>query len=281
MEKLLAGFFVAVGIAYLAYRAHALNFSGWIAAAALGTVVFGLGGVSWALVMLTFFISSSVLSRIFTGQKRLAGVSFSKGPHRDAWQVLANGGIAGLLAFIFFILSRQTPETGSAHYLWIGFASSLAAANADTWATELGLLNPDEPVLISSLKKVAKGTSGAISLVGTLAALAGSALIGGVAVLSTFVGWGPNQELELAEQFLIIAGSGMFGALIDSALGATVQSIYYCPVCKKETEQHPLHQCGANTSHKRGISWINNDWVNAVCTISAGLIGLVLALLIK
>lgn len=49
------GLLIPVGIALIAYRAHALNLSGTIAAAVLGTVVFGLGGVGWALIMLTFF----------------------------------------------------------------------------------------------------------------------------------------------------------------------------------------------------------------------------------
>lgn len=281
MEKILIGLLVAVAIAYLAYRTQALNLSGAIAAAILGTVVFGLGGVGWGFLMLTFFISSSGLSKLFAVRKESLGLNFSKGSRRDAWQVAANGGMAGLMVLIYVFLSRYSTGTIWTQYLWIGFASSLAAANADTWATELGLLNPSKPVLISTLRKVPKGTSGAVSLVGTTASFLGSALIGGVAVLCLSAGWAPSMSLKPVMQFLIITISGMLGSLVDSILGATIQTVYYCPNCKKETEQHPLHHCGAGTNQKRGLPWLNNDWVNAACTISAGIIGLLLAILIN
>lgn len=281
MESFLTGLLIAVGVSAIAYRAQALNLSGAIAAAILGTIVFGLGGVGWAFIMITFFISSSGLSKLFAVRKESSGLNFSKGSRRDAWQVAANGGMAGLLVLIDVILSRFSPGNTWSQFLWIGFAGSLAAANADTWATELGLLNPSKPVLVSTLQKVPWGTSGAVSPVGILASLSGSALIGGAAVLSLSAGWRPSQGIGSGAQFLIITFSGMVGSLVDSILGATIQSVYYCPICEKETEQHPRHHCGALTNQKRGLSWINNDWVNAACTITAGITGLLLVVLLN
>ncbi len=101
MTKFLIGLMLGVVIAYLAYRVGALNRSGGIAAGVLGTVVFGLGGVGWAVVLLTFFISSSVLSRIFKHRKAGLGTPFAKGSRRDVAQVAANGGVAGVLAVLF------------------------------------------------------------------------------------------------------------------------------------------------------------------------------------
>ena len=281
MPLFLIGLFVAVVVSYLAYRLNALSLSGGIAAAVLGTIVFGLGGLPWALVLLSFFVSSSALSKLFALRKQSSGVSFSKGSRRDAWQVAANGGMGGLLALIYFLLAWRIPDSPWDQHLWIGFASSLAAANADTWATELGLLNPGKPLLISNMRKVPKGTSGAVSLVGTLASLAGASLIAGVASINLSTGWGPIMDFGSGTQFLIITGGGMAGTIVDSILGATVQGVYYCPVCKKETEQHPLHNCGAPANLKRGLPWITNDVVNAACTISAGLMGMLLAILIN
>jgi uncharacterized membrane protein len=163
----------------------------------------------------------------------------------------------------------------------MGFAASLAGANADTWGTELGILNPGQPRLITTYKPVPKGTSGGVSLVGTIAGLGGSALIGGIAILCQLIGWAPESMLPLWVQFLIITGAGFLGSVVDSLLGATLQGIYYCPVCSKETERHPHHTCGTLTHLARGMKWLNNDWVNTACTLSAGLIGLLLTLILQ
>lgn len=182
MAQFFIGMSFGIGIAYLAYRAGSLNRQGGIAAGVLGTVVFGLGGVSWAAVLLTFFISSSVLSRAVSKEKDQANQDFAKSSRRDAWQVLANGGFAGLLALLFFLIQIIDGDHMILPLLWIGFAASLAGANADTWATELGVFNPRLPVLLTKFKRVSRGTSGAVSLVGTLASIAGAALVAGVAV---------------------------------------------------------------------------------------------------
>ncbi|MBW6467205.1 MAG: DUF92 domain-containing protein [Brevefilum sp.] len=279
MVEFLIGMAVGVGIAYLAYRARALNREGGIAAGVLGTVVFGLGGLAWALVMLTFFISSSGLSKFFNANKASADAEFAKGSQRDAWQVAANGGVGGILALTYFILVRLFPASGWLPFLWIGFAASLAGANADTWGTELGALNPRKPVLLTNFRRVPPGTSGAVSLVGSLAALAGSALVAGVAVLAGRAGWAPELGLRVWLVFVIITTGGFLGALVDSLLGATLQAIYYCPVCDKHTEKHPTHTCGAQTVRARGLPWLNNDWVNLACTLSAGLAGVLLVLI--
>jgi len=57
----------------------------------------------------------------------------------------------------------------------------------------------------------------------------------------------------------------LLGALFDSLLGATVQAIYYCPACQKETERNPVHSCGTETTQIRGWTWLGNDWVNFAC----------------
>lgn len=280
MTKFFIGLLLGIGISYLAYRARALDGKGAVAAGILGTIVFGLAGVGWAIVLLTFFISSSVLSKISKSSKQHPEEDFAKGSRRDAGQVAANGGAAGVLALMYFFIDVFIPGSNLPAILWIAFASSLAAANADTWATELGMLNPGQPVLLTTLKRVPNGTSGAVSPVGTLAALAGSALVGAAAVLCSIAGWSPAGGLSLGWQFTLIVLGGMVGSCVDSFLGATIQVIYYCPVCRRETERHPTHSCGAPTERRRGLRWLNNDWVNAACTVSGGLMGLALSVLV-
>lgn len=281
LVNFLIGLASGVGVAYLAYRAGALDGSGALAAGVLGAVVFGLGGLGWAIVLLVFFISASVLSKIIKPTKAAAGHDFAKGSRRDAGQVAANGGVGGSLTLLFFFMSRSVPDNQFLPVLWLGFCASLAAANADTWATELGLLNPRRPVLIVNFKPVPQGTSGAISLAGSLAALAGSALVALMAVWSVRQGWGPAADLPRSVQFLVVTVAGLLGSFVDSWLGATVQAVYTCPTCSKETERHPLHGCGTQTILSRGLPWLNNDWVNSACTLSAGLLGVLLGLLFQ
>src|SRR5215207_3926840 len=261
--QILYGFVLAILIAYLAYRAHSLDKSGAVAATVVGTIIFGIGGLEWSILLLTFFITSSGLSRAFKRRKIGLNEKFSKGNERDAGQVFGNGG----LATFFAALHAFYPES---ILPWVGFAASLAAVNADTWATELGVLNPTPPRMITDLRKrVEKGTSGGISLFGTFASLLGSAVIALPAILLS-----PAGKFSTST-FLLIAGAGLAGSLFDSLLGATVQAMYYCPRDQKETEKHPLHTCGTETVHIRGWKWLNNDWVNFACGVFGSLIALV------
>lgn len=266
--NILIGFLLAVIIALAAWRAGSLNPQGAIAAALLGAIIFGLGGWGWAILLLGFFISSSALSRLFRKRKMVLDEKFSKGSRRDAGQVLANGGIAGL----FVLLHALFP---TASWPWLGFAGALAAANADTWATELGVLSRAAPRLITTGRVVERGTSGGISLAGTAAA-AGGALF--IAILG--VACWQGQVFSLAPHPIAwLAGvtlAGLLGSLADSLLGATVQAIYWCPGCQKETERSPLHTCGAPTRLLRGWPWLDNDWVNGVCTVVGGVVALML-----
>ena len=269
--QLMIGLLCAVVIAAVAWRAHSLSRSGAVAAALMGTVIFGLGGLPWAVLMMVFFITSSFLSRFLGKRKAALNEKFSKGSQRDAGQVLANGGIAALLVLPLLFFPH-------AALLWLGFSGTLAAANADTWATELGVLSRSGAVLISSGKAVERGTSGGISVFGTLAAFCGALLIGLFsAFFWTQVTGLPDSLPGFCLRALGVAGVGLAGSLFDSWLGATMQAIYNCPSCHKETERHPLHTCGTPTTQVRGLSWLDNDWVNIGCTLVGGLLGLLIS----
>jgi len=264
--QLLYGFLIAVSISFLAYRAHSLDKSGAIAAAVMGTIIFGAGGWQWAILLLAFFLTSSALSHAFKTRKQGLSEKFWKGHERDAGQVFGNGGVA--TAFVLVHELYPGSIVG-----WIGFAASLAAVNADTWATELGVLNLTPPRMITGLRKrVEKGTSGGVSLLGTFASLLGSALI---AILAAFLD--PTETLVTGYWSLVsvITFAGLAASLFDSFLGATVQAMYFCPADQKETEKHPLHTCGTKTIHTRGWRWLNNDLVNVAC----GMFGSTIALL--
>ena len=262
---------LAALVAYAAYRLRSLSRSGALAAFLLGVVVFGFGGLPWAVVLLTFFITSSGLSRVLKNRKKDLEQNFAKGARRDAGQVAANGGMAGLAALASIFWPQSVLP-------WVLFSAAFAAANADTWATELGVFSRNWPRSIRTGQRVPRGTSGAISLAGSLAASAGSLLIALAAVLF----W-PITETLLTDRLwfgLIIAGAGFTGSLVDSLLGATVQAIYWCPQCAKETERTPLHICQTPTTLLRGWKWMSNDVVNFLCTASAALVAWLLTILV-
>jgi uncharacterized protein (TIGR00297 family) len=262
--SIFTGFFLSLIIAGIAYYLRFLSKSGAIAALLVGAIVFGLGGLAHTAVLLTFFFSSSILSVILKNQKQLVNEKYAKGSRRDAGQVLANGGVAALCVIVGAIFPGQP-------VFWWMFCAAFAAANADTWATEIGALSKPQPRLITSFKQVEMGTSGGITLLGSISALAGAGLIAGIAAI-----FRPDMNM-----LWLIALTGFFGSIVDSFLGATVQGIYYCRSCHKETEKHPQHTCGENTILIRGWNWLNNDWVNMVCTLSAAILIAFLFLLLK
>jgi uncharacterized protein (TIGR00297 family) len=269
--QFLIGALAGILVSFIAWKAKSLSVGGAAAAAVLGTVVFGLGGLSWSILLLGFFISSSVLSKFSSRRKAALNEKFSKGSQRDTGQVLANGGVAG----IFVLLHLIFPASG---WTWFGYAGAMAAVNADTWATELGVLGSQAPRMITNGKVVERGSSGAISLQGTVAAFSGALFIAVLALPfwpSFFPSLAPGSIFLYT---ILISVAGLFGSLVDSFLGATVQAIFHCPSCNKETERHPAHLCGTPTTQIRGWPWMDNDWVNTFCSLAGAIFALLFSI---
>lgn len=269
MTELVLGIALGALIAGLGYWRRALSRNGAVAAAIVGALTFGVGGAAWGVLLVAFFASSSLLSFYNPARKAQVTEKFDKGSRRDVGQVLANGGWVALLALLS--LFRPAP------WLFAAAVGALAAATADTWATELGVLNPTPPRLITTGHPVPPGTSGAISRLGTMAAATGALFIGFVAVVLVVMGYATPRPTGPAA-LLALAGlvGGLAGALFDSLLGATVQRIHYCPRCEEETERL-VHGCGTTTYPARGWPWLDNDWVNAFATVVGSLVAAVFA----
>lgn len=257
-SRLLPGLLFSSIIALVAYRRRSLDSSGAIGAVASGTGIFGMGGWSWGMTLIYFFVSSSLLSHYRQRDKEGAAADkFSKGSRRDLGQVAANGGLATLFAIIYGL--ARSPRTR--RLARAGFTGALATANADTWATELGVLSASKPRLITNGRQVAPGTSGGITALGIAASSLGAYSLG-----VFFRLWqGLRKSRSGAPAPFVALISGLAGSLCDSLLGATVQAMYYCPVCQTETER-PVHRCGTPTRPLRGIAWMNNDVVNFLAT---------------
>ena len=264
MQRLLLGLLFSTGISLLAYRRRSLSRSGIAGAIITGTTTFGLGGWSWGLSLIFFFISSSIFSHFRAPDKaHTAADKFSKGGQRDIGQAAANGGIATLLALGYGLVSSASLQ----QVLQAGYTGALATATADTWATELGVLSLQQPRLITTGKPVAPGTSGGITLLGTVAAALGALTLGVVFWLLQ------RCQKTLSSLPLIALVSGLGGSMVDSILGATMQAMYYCPACEKETERR-IHNCGTWTRPMRGVTWLNNDVVNFIATLFGGLLAM-------
>ena len=157
--------FIAVAAA-IAYRKKMLTPSGVAAAAVLGFAVFFIGGTSCILVFLFFFVTASIASRLLPVPVGIV----RKGSERDWVQVAANG----VPAAAMLILYRFQGWDGI--YL-IAFASAVAEAEADTFASSFGLLSRKPPRSIITGTIVPPGISGGITSAGTLASLAGAFLV--------------------------------------------------------------------------------------------------------
>ena len=283
-------YLVAGVIGYLGYRARSLTWDGAVAACLVGGTIFGFGGPGWAVLLVVFFVSSSLLS--FVGRndprKQRASEAFEKGGRRDAWQVLANGGVAALAALGAGVARPTADLLKESQLVTVGllfgaFVGALAAATADTWATEIGVLSRTSPRIVTTWRHVRAGTSGGVTTLGTVAALLGAGLIG-LTAIAVLVAYDYESMIVLIGMpsfhygaVLLVAFMGGLGGMVaDSLLGAKVQAQYVCPACNKPTESR-VHKCGTATRLVRGVQWINNDVVNLAGTLVGALVGMIIA----
>ncbi len=251
ISQVIAALIISLAVSLLAYKRQSLSKSGAAGATVVGTVIFGLGGPAWGIILGLFFVSSSLLSHFKEDEKQAAAEKFDKGHQRDMGQVLANGGLGSLIALLSVLMPSE---------IWFPlFVGVMATVTADTWATELGTLAKHPPRLITNGRRVEVGTSGGVSLLGTIVSLMGGIIIGLAAGLL-------DPDLNVLVGTLIGGLGGLMGSLFDSLLGATVQQIYYCDVCEKDTERR-VHKCGQETRPLRGWAWLNNDLVNLFASI--------------
>jgi uncharacterized membrane protein len=234
IARALAGLLIALTVALAARRAHALSLVGATAAIVVGVIAVAAGW-AWGVLLIAYFVASIALSRLRSAEKAArTGDVVAKGGARDAFQVVANGGLFAVMA--------------------------LAASTADTWATEIGSLATRPPRSILTWRPVAPGTSGGVNVLGMLAMIAGAA----------FIAYG-GRALALEVPILAVVLGGFLGAIADSVVGATLQDRRWCDTCQKSTERL-VHGCGTATRHAGGITVVDNDLVNLIATFAGAAI---------
>lgn len=228
---------------FTGYRFKLLTASGAFAAVMVGFAVYAGFGIQGLFILGLFFATSSFWSKYKSSAKKEMEERLAKGATRDWRQVLANGGTAALLGIVHFYFPAPVWQAA--------FAAAIASANSDTWASEIGSLSKKDPIDIRTFQRTVRGTSGAISFLGSFAALAGSLFI---AVVS-----GCFFHFSLQDGFLIFV-FGFAGNILDTIFGAFYQQKYICKICGMETEKK-VH-CDQPTFRLKGYRLIDNDMVN-------------------
>jgi uncharacterized protein (TIGR00297 family) len=248
--RALVGFSLAVVITLAARRRGLLSTNGAVTSVILGTLAMS-ASVRWGVLLVVYFVIATALSRWKHAEKsaRTASVVQKTGA-RDAFQVMANGAV--------FVVAALGATIWDAPALTAAALGALATSMADTSATEVGSAFGGAPRSLTSGTLLPPGLSGGVTLVGTLASVAGSGLVG------TF---GRLLGFSTVATWSAVAG-GIAGALADSLLGSTLQERRHCPACGALTERQ-LHNCqpeGVETMVVGGIRRFDNDWVNLTST---------------
>ncbi|MCC7055381.1 MAG: DUF92 domain-containing protein [Gemmatimonadaceae bacterium] len=241
-------------VAAIVWRAGTLTAGGAVTAALIGSTS-ALAGLDWMCILLAFFVSSVLLGRVGRERKRQRSAAvIGKAGARDAMQVLANGAV--------FALGAAAAASGRGTDAIAAIAlGAVAAATADTWGTEIGMLAGAPPRSILTGAPLEPGMSGGVTAQGLIATAAGAITL---ATLAWALGW-PGRVVIAA------AAGGAAGAMADSVIGATLQQRRRSPGTGRLTERL-RDDDGTPTEWAGGVRWLDNDGVNFAATcIGAGI----------
>ena len=283
---------IIIMIFFGSIKTKILTVGGGFAALLVGTLI-SLCGFEYFVILASFFFSSSKATNIHKQIKtQLLGKSYLKEKQRNAIQVFSKSLFPSLICIIIyknygkgmnlFLLEENSKNKYKLFLdgLFIGFFES---ANADTWASELGISSKKLPVLIlKGFKSVPKGINGAISGYGTMWSIQGGLFISLVVIICNILRYGIfgifkfNKNIMLIIVKILIIGGiiGFIGSFIDSLLGQTVQLSIYNETKKCVIEKENEKEAKANGDQLKyyGKDILNNSGVNLVTGIITALI---------
>ncbi|XP_011875396.1 PREDICTED: transmembrane protein 19 isoform X2 [Vollenhovia emeryi] len=228
------------------------------------------------LALMAFFVTGSKVTKFRSARKRKFEADFKEGGQRNWIQVLCNVGMAMQLAILYLldIGSGERPIDFDKEYrsswLSVGLIGVFACCNGDTWASEIGtVMGTGDPFLITTKRKVPRGTNGGVSWIGLLCSTVGGLVIGlfcYITILNTV----DTAVLQLAapQWPIVVVGAfaGLFGSILDSILGATLQ---YSGVDEKGII---VERPGKGIKYICGKQILDNHSVNLLSTIGVALI---------
>lgn len=216
---------------YALYKKCLTNW-GVISAWIMGIIIIHCGGVyPFAALALTF-----ILTRISDYLKK------DEEESRDIYQVFSNVFTACLSTILFYF-------TGKEMFLVMYYAV-LGESISDTLAYSIGSASKKNNFNPLTFRKMKKGESGAISLLGLFASF-----IGGIVIGLVYYVYSANLY-----NYIIIILMGFVGSYADSLMGAYLQGKYTCKKCKKEVESY-IH-CNGEAKLIKGYRFFNNNVVN-------------------
>ncbi|KAK7060658.1 Transmembrane protein 19 [Halocaridina rubra] len=262
---------------------RSLSFSGAVCGMVVGFLL-TLSSYVYLVCLLVFFVSSSKATKFKASSKRKLEEHFKEGGERNWIQVLCNGGVASLMAW-FHILDcgcGEKPIDLVYNYRcsWLSLAvmGALACCNGDTWASEFGsVLGKGDPILITSLQPVPRGTNGGVSAIGIIVSALGGLVIGSAHYLTLLMLVSSQVMIKAPPQWpVLIVGAlgGFIGSLIDSFIGATVQ------FSGMDSEGRIVEHPGPGIIPISGIHILDNHAVNLISSLLTAIILPRVALLI-
>lgn len=209
VSRMLPAVAINVVVAAASHRARAVDLAGALAGFVVGSLVWlGAGGRGWLLLFAAFLIVV-VTSRAGLKRKMVLGIAEGRGGRRGPGNTIANCGVAMVAALL--IVWSGNPALAS-----VLFVTALATSASDTVASEIGKAFGQTTWLVTSLRRVPPGTSGALSVEGTVAGVAAAFALGLLG--TTILGLAPVAWLWM----IVVAAT--VGSLVESVLGATLEA---------------------------------------------------------
>lgn len=228
----------------IVFLSKSINYSGSLLSMLIVFSYMYFGGKLGIIILLLEYFFIFFIGLI----KRLKYNSRKEKQGRRFLQILINGGLGTLFVILYGIFKNNK--------LLIISIISVSGCFIDSVSSDVGVLSKKEPYDIFRRKKVQKGLSGGVSLLGTFSSLICSIIIS----LFTYMA----MNLNILD-FILIAGIIFFQTIVDSFLGSIVQVKYICKKCKRVSEKNLC--CNTKTDEISGISWINNNMVNLISSI--------------
>ncbi len=240
---------IGSALAFCAKKIQLLNTPATFMLFCLVTLLFYYGGCRAFIAIMSIFTILIIIEKTIARKTAVVTDLINKESGiRNEIQLAANCLPAVILIIMYGISNNNI--------FIVAFFAAVAEVVGDSVASDVGVLSKKDPIDICSLKRIPRGLSGGISLLGTGAAVL-ICIYSGCIYMFLYQG-----NIYFA---ITIAFASMSGVVLDSILGSTVQARYKCVICNKYTEKN-IH-CEEVTALTKGIAFIDNSKVNLACNI--------------